>query len=87
VSEFTGVMENLEKSWNRKNGLFPGLEKSKFGNVLCSYSLHSLIKIINIYINMYSFNQTIVSHSFMSFKLYLLIYTTRIHKMFSPGNP
>jgi len=33
------------------------------GNVLYSYvNLHSLIKRINIYKNIYSFNQTIVSH-------------------------
>jgi len=32
--------------------------------------LRSLIERINIYINIYYFNQTIVSHSFVSFKVY-----------------
>jgi len=70
-------MENLEKSWNMKHFHFPGREKSvkkiksqnfwkSHGNLLYShFHLHSLIKRINIYMNIYSFNQTIVSHSFV----------------------
>jgi len=46
------------------------------GNFLYSFvHLRSLIKRIHISINIYSFNQTIVSHSFVSFKvIYLCIH-------------
>jgi len=72
---FTGFMENLDKSWNFKKWLFQGLEngreKIKSQKIWKSHlHLHSLIKRINIYVNIYSFNQTIVSHSFVSYKVY-----------------
>jgi len=61
--------------------------------MLYSYvNLHSLIKRINIYLNMYSFNQTIVS-----FKVYTRVYTEISQKVRSwkfglntwksPGDP
>jgi len=46
--------------------------------------LHSLIKRINMYINMYSFNQTIVS--LIGHLMDILVYTSRFHKMFGDGN-
>jgi len=45
---------------------------------MCFIHLHSLIKRINIYVNIYSLNQTIVSHSFVSFKPVF----TRVHTEF-----
>jgi len=33
------------------------------------------IKRINIYINIHAFNQTIVSHSYVSFKVFTRVYT------------
>jgi len=39
--------------------------------------IYNLIKRINIYVNIYSFNQTIVSCK---------VYTPRFHKMFGHGN-
>jgi len=60
-------MENLEKSWNLKIVISrPGkvLENSKgFGKVMVHFC--SVIKRINIYVNIFSFNQTVVSHSYV----------------------
>jgi len=71
------------KSHGFLNGYFQALEKKlnpkSFGKLreICyihMFILRSLIKRINIYLHFCFFNQTIVSHSFVSFKVYTCVY-------------